>query len=74
MAAGTGAWEPDPDPGGDGGEVDVRSSLLPEGFKPNKESNSLNIPITVSLIQYNSSIKKKRPFRGKFPLPGPHDC
>ena len=59
-----------PDPWGDGGEAGGRSSLLPGGFKPSRDSNSLNIPFTVSQVEYRNQYREKGPLR-EFPLYGP---
>jgi hypothetical protein len=64
---GAGTWEADPGAGCDGGEVDERSSLSLERVKPNKDSNSLNIPFTVNKFHYTDQYGE-RALEGKFPL------
>jgi hypothetical protein len=63
-ADGAGAWEADPGAGCDGGEVDLRSSLSPELVKPNRDSNSLNIPFTANKIHYTDQYGQKGPLEG----------
>jgi hypothetical protein len=60
-ADGAGTWEADQAAGED---FDLRSSLLSELVKPNKESNSLNIPFTVNHFQYTDQYGQKGPLGG----------